>query len=84
MLRLKPLDLSIEGRDCVLNALCHSCRFNYLQRVLKTFPDTGYLWLWVLGIYIYIYRYIYRYIDIYNGIQWSWVQIPLRPTYSYF
>ena len=78
MLRLKPLDLSIEGRDCVLNALCHSCRFNYLQRVLKTFPDTGYLWLWVLGIYIYIYIYIY------NGIQWSWVQIPLRPTYSYF
>ena len=33
-------------------------------------------------IYIYIYIYICTYI---NGIQWSWVQIPLGPTfYSYF
>ena len=37
-------------------------------------------------MYMYIYIYIYMYMYIYmNGIQWSWVQIPLRPTfYSYF
>ena len=35
-------------------------------------------------IYIYIYLYFSR-LEHLNGIQWSWVQIPLGPTfYSYF
>ena len=42
-----------------------------------------------LSIYIYVYIYIEREtareLERLNGIQWSWVQIPLRPTfYSYF
>ena len=41
-------------------------------------------------MHIHIYIHEYTYIDIvdiyiYNGIHWSWVLIPLRPTfYSYF
>ena len=62
-------------RDGGLKALCHSFRFAYQQKVLKTFPAPGYLcsengivWLWPmaflgkfgnLDIYIYIYIYLY-------------------------
>ena len=36
-------------------------------------------------IYICVYIYVYVYVYNLNGIQWSWFQIPLKPTfYSYF
>ena len=67
-----PLTSVFIGRDGGLSSLCHSCRFNYQQRVLKTFPGPGYLhslrgwgsltiYIYILHIYIYIYIYIYMY-----------------------
>ena len=38
-----PLALGLIGRDGGLSTLCHSCGFACQQRVLKTFPDPGYL-----------------------------------------
>ena len=38
-----PLTLELIERDGGLSTLCHSCGFACQQRVLKTFPDTGYL-----------------------------------------
>ena len=54
-----------------------------------------YVYYILYKLYIYIYIHIHTYIfrrsdrmsrlERLNGIQWSWVQIPLRPTfYSYF
>ena len=37
------LSLGLIGRDGGLSTLCHSCRFPYQQRVLKTCPGPGYL-----------------------------------------
>ena len=62
------------GRDRGLSTLCHSCRFDCQQRVLKTFPGPGYLhsvdvvvWLWhpLVNLYIYIFIYIYMFMSIY-------------------
>ena len=58
-----PLALGLIGRDGGLSTLCHSCGFACQQRVLKTFPDPGYLysedwvvWLWhpLLNLYIWL------------------------------
>ena len=38
-----PLTLGVIGGDGGLSTLCHSCGFACQQRVLKTFPDLGYL-----------------------------------------
>ena len=38
-----PLALVLIGKDGGLSTVCHSCRFTCQQRVLKTFPDPGYL-----------------------------------------
>ena len=38
-----PLALGLIGRGGGLSTLCHSCGFACQQRVLKTFPDPGYL-----------------------------------------
>ena len=38
-----PLTLGLIGKNGGLDTLCHSCRFSCQQRVLKTFPDPGYL-----------------------------------------
>ena len=38
-----PLALGSIGRDGGLSTLCQSCGFACQQRVLKTFPGTGYL-----------------------------------------
>ena len=38
-----PLALGLIGRDGGLSTLCHSCGFACQQRVLKTFPGSGYL-----------------------------------------
>ena len=38
-----PLTLGLIGRDGGLSTLYHSCGFACQQRVLKTFPDSGYL-----------------------------------------
>ena len=38
-----PLTLGLIGRDGSLSTLCHSYGFACHQRVLKTFPDPGYL-----------------------------------------
>ena len=35
--------LVLTERDGSLSTLCHSWRFDYQQRVLKTFPGPGYL-----------------------------------------
>ena len=44
LLPLNPFDLSADSeRDGGLSTLCHSCGFDYQQRVLKTFPGPGYL-----------------------------------------
>ena len=40
-IRLNPLGLI--GRDGSLSTLCHSCGFACRQRMLKTFPGSGYL-----------------------------------------
>ena len=62
-----PLALGLIGRDGGLSSLCHSCGFACRQRVLRTFPGTGYLrsedgvvWLWhsLINLCIYIYIYI--------------------------
>ena len=47
LLLLNPLHLSFAliGRDGGLSTLCHGCGFAFQQRVLKTFPDPGYLHL---------------------------------------
>ena len=47
LLLLIPLDLSLGliGRDSGLSILCHGCGFACQQRVLKTFPDPGCLYL---------------------------------------
>ena len=37
------LAASIIYRDGSFSTLCHSCDFDYQQRVLKTFPGPGYL-----------------------------------------
>ena len=36
------LTLALIGRDGRLSTLCHSCRFDYQQRVPKAFPVSGY------------------------------------------
>ena len=48
--------------DGDLSTLCHSCGFDYQQRVLKTFPGPGYLLfeeqvvlLWHLLVHLYVY-----------------------------
>ena len=41
-LRIIPLTLVLIGRDGGLSTLCHSFRFDYQQRVLKTFHGPGY------------------------------------------
>ena len=38
-----PLALGLIGRDGGLSTPCHSCGFHCQQRVLKTFPGSGYL-----------------------------------------
>ena len=38
-----PLALVLIGRDGGLSNLCHSCGFDYQQRVLKLFSGPGYL-----------------------------------------
>ena len=38
-----PLILGLIGRDGGLSALCHSCGFAFQQKVLKTFPEPGYI-----------------------------------------
>ena len=38
-----PLILEFIGRDGGLSTLCHNCKFGCQLRVLKTFPDPGYL-----------------------------------------
>ena len=43
LLRLNPFGLGVNRRDGGYSALCHSCWFDCRQRVLKTFPDSGYL-----------------------------------------
>ena len=53
-----PLTLVLIGKDGGLSTQCHSCRFDYQQRVLKPFPGPGYLcsedgavWLWHIYYY---------------------------------
>ena len=55
-----PFTLGLIGRDGGFNTLCHSCGFPCQQRVLKTFPCSGYLcsedgvvWLWHLLVNLY-------------------------------
>ena len=36
-----PLILALIGSDGVFSSLCHSCRFPFQQRLLKTFHDLG-------------------------------------------
>ena len=38
-----PLTLGLIGRDGGFRTLCHSCRFAFQQRLLKTFPGPYYL-----------------------------------------
>ena len=80
-----PLALRLIGRDGGLSTLCHSCGFACQQRVLKTFPDPGYLhsedgvvWLWdpLVNLCIYIYIYIYIYISL-NMTQSAQTTVPL-------
>ena len=70
---LITLALGLIRRDGGLRTPCHSCGFACQQRVLKTFPDPGYLrsedgvlWLWhlLVNLYIWLYIYIYIYIHI--------------------
>ena len=58
-----PLALGLIVRDGGLSTLCHSCKFAYQQRVLKTFPGPGYLhsengvvglWLPLVNLYIWL------------------------------
>ena len=63
-------------RDDDWNTLCHSCGFVCQQRVLKTFPDPGYLrsedgvvYLWHLLVSLYIYI-IYN-LYIFNSVEVS-------------
>ena len=67
-----PLALGLMGRDGGLSTLCHSCGFACQQRVLKTFPGSGYLhsedgvvWLSHPLVNLYLYVYIYIYLSIY-------------------
>ena len=76
--------LVLIGRDRGLSTLCHSCQFAFQQRVLKTFPCTGYLHsedgvvcLWYLLVNLYIYVYIYIYIYIWVTISTCYGSIPL-------
>ena len=55
------LSLGLIRRDGGLTTLCHSCRFSWWERVLKTFPGPGYLcsedevvWLCHLLVNLYI------------------------------
>ena len=57
------LALGLIVRDDGLSTLCHSCGFDYQQRVLKTFPGPGYfnsddevVWLWhpLVNLYIWL------------------------------
>ena len=53
-----PLVLGLIRRDGGLSTLCHNCGFPCQQRMLKTFPDPGYLRFEdrvVCSIHIYIY-----------------------------
>ena len=38
-----PLTLTLIGRNGSLSLLCHSCKFDYQQRVRKALPGPGYL-----------------------------------------
>ena len=58
-----PLALVLIVRDGGLSALCHSCGLDFQQRVLKTFPGSGYLhsldrvdllWHPLLNLYIWL------------------------------
>ena len=56
-----PLVLGLIFRDGGLSTLCQSCESARQQKVLKTFPDTGYLlsedtlvWLWYFLVNLYI------------------------------
>ena len=58
-----PLALVLIVRDGGLSALCHSCGLDFQQRVLKTFPGSGYLhsldrvdllWQPLLNLYIWL------------------------------
>ena len=59
----------------------------YLLIFPKHFWIRQYVYMYVyvcMYVYIYIYLYFSR-LEHLNGIQWSWVQIPLGPTfYCYF
>ena len=57
------LALGLIGRDGALSSLCHSCVLSSEQRVLKTFPASGYLhsedgviWPWhpLVNLYIWL------------------------------
>ena len=41
--RLNPFGLAVIVRDGGLSALCDSCGLAFQRRVLKTFPDSGYI-----------------------------------------
>ena len=43
LLELNSFDIMLTGKRGDLNTLCHSCRFDYQHRVLKTFPGPSYL-----------------------------------------
>ena len=45
LLQLNPFDLCVDREEWWFehSALCHSCMFACLPRVLKTFPGLGYL-----------------------------------------
>ena len=58
-----PLVSGLMRKEGGLSTLCHSCGFACQQRVLKKFPDHGYLRTFTGKFrYIYIYTYIYIYI----------------------
>ena len=44
LLQLNPFDLRVDREECSLGTLGHSYGFACQQRVLKTFPVTGYLY----------------------------------------
>ena len=44
LLQLNPFELSVDKDGGFgLSNLCHSCGFDYQQRVLKKFPGAGFL-----------------------------------------
>ena len=56
-----PLASGLIGRDCGLSTLCHCCGLAAQERVLKTFPASGYLlsedgvvWIWHPLVNLYV------------------------------